>query len=213
MNVDESKYIGCPMDEVPSQEPTDTDCMGRKLQKREGEVVRDEDGNALFGGYCRCWPGKGTDHVGGGRCKLHAGASLRGEENPAFDHGLFSDHLGPKDRRTIEILEDYEDAEKLDELINWRLARLRRYLRETMDDDRETFFEAFDRVVSEASRNGDIGLSASQIRELGKMIGNHDRAAQQEIDLVRRLIKTRNKIAEGEDVNLGWREALAGGDS
>jgi len=45
------------------------------------------------------------------------------------------------------------------------------------------------------------------------MIGNNDRAAQQEIDLVRRLIKTRNKIAEGEDVNLGWREALAGGDS
>jgi hypothetical protein len=47
------------------------------------------------------------------------------------------------------------------------------------------------------------------------MVSQNDRAAQQEIDLIRRLIKTRNKIAEGEDINLGWREALAqssGGD-
>ena len=175
---------------------------------RCGRPKRDGSGDD-----CGLPAGWGTDHVGDGACKLHGGNTPRGKENPAFKHGLFSDYLEEEDRETIGALEDYEDAAKLDELINWRLARLRRYLRETMDDDQESFFQAFDRVVSEASRNGDIGLSASQIRELGKMIGNHDRAAQQEIDLVRRLIKTRNKIAEGEDVNLGWREALAGGDS
>jgi len=211
--MNEERYIGMPMGEAPRQEPTDDACMGKKKQKQDGEVVRDEDGNALFGGYCRCWPGKGTDHVGEGRCTLHAGSSLRGEDHPQFEHGLFSDYLDPDDRRAIGVIDGMDDAGKLDELINWRLARLRRYLRETMDDDRESFFQAFDRVVTEAGRNGEPGLSASQIRELGKLIGNHDRAAQQEIDLVRRLIKTRNKIAEGEDVNVSWRQALAGGDS
>lgn len=206
-------YLGRPIAEVPRRAPTDQACMGKKKQKQEGELVRDENGNALFAGYCKCWPGKGTDHVGEGRCKLHAGASDKGQDHPQFEHGLFSDYLDPEDRRATEALADMDDAEKLDELINWRLARLRRYLRETMDDDQESFFQAFDRVVSEATRNGQLGLSAEQIRELEKMLSNHDRAAQQEIDLVRKLIKTRNKIAEGEDVNVSWRQALAGGDT
>jgi len=45
------------------------------------------------------------------------------------------------------------------------------------------------------------------------MLDRGNRAMQDEIDLVRKLIKDRNKIAEGEDVNVSWREALAGGNS
>jgi len=215
MTVDESRFIGQPIGEVPRQEPG-VECMGKKKQKRDGDVVRDEEGNALFGGYCQLTAGWGTDHVGEGRCKLHAGASLTGEDNPAFEHGLFSDHLGPEDRRTIEILKTHDDAEKLDELINWRLARLRRYLRQKNDVDETSFFEKFDSMVREGRKNGEPGLSAAQIRELARALDKNNRAAQSEIDLVRRLIKTRNKIAEGEDVNVTWREALAdvaGGDS
>lgn len=61
MNVDEAELIGKPLDEVPIVEPSDEDCRGR----------RSKDG--VFKGYCRATPGRGTDHVGEGRCKHHGG--------------------------------------------------------------------------------------------------------------------------------------------
>lgn len=73
MDVDETEFIGTPSKNVPRQEATDEHCMGKKLKKQGGEVVRDDEGRALFGGYCRAWPGKGTDHVGEGRCSKHGG--------------------------------------------------------------------------------------------------------------------------------------------
>lgn len=157
---------------------------------------------------CSLPAGWGTDHVGEGACKLHGGASLRGKESPAFKHGLFSDYLDQEDRRTIDTLEEYDDAEKLDELINWRLARLRRYLREMSEEEEMSFWDAFMEVVDATD---DVGHQ--EIAQLAKMLDRNNRAVQEEIDLVRKLIKDRNKIAEGEDVNLGWREALAGGDA
>jgi hypothetical protein len=81
MDVDEDEHIGKPLDAVPAQESTDERCMGKKKQKRDGEVVRDEDDNALFAGYCGSWPGKGTDHVGEGRCSRHGGMGGASEGN------------------------------------------------------------------------------------------------------------------------------------
>ena len=155
---------------------------------------------------CGLPAGWGTDHVGDGRCKLHGGASPRGEEHPNFEHGLFSDYLGEEDRRTVDALEEFDDAEKLDELVNWRLARLRRYLREMSEEDEMSFWDAFREVVHAVDEVED-----AEIRELAKMLDKNNRAVQAEIDLVRKLIKDRNKIAEGEDVNMGLRD-LFGGD-
>jgi len=198
MNIEESKHIGQPLSEVPKQDPTDAACMARKKQKQNGEVARDADGEALFGGYCRAWPGKATDHVGDGRCSLHAGAAtFTGSDNSAFDTGLFSDHLPEKDRRTAEALKEYTDEEKLEELINWRLARLRRHLREASKEKETSFWDAFRAVVDAA---GDV--EDDEIRELARMLDKNNEAVQQEIDLVRKLIKARNKIAEGESVNI-----------
>jgi hypothetical protein len=167
-----------------------------------GASNRDDDPCGLPAGW-------GTDHPGEGRCKLHGGASLRGEEHPQFEHGLFSDYLSDEDRRTIEVLEEYEDAEKLNEIINWRLARLRRAARALNDpEDEADFWDAFERAVEATGE-----VEADELRELAKMLDTGNRAMQEEIDLVRKLIKDRNKIAEGEDVNVGWREMLAGGDS
>jgi len=212
MNVDEEAYLGQPLEEAPQQEPTDERCMGKKKLKREGEVVRNAEGKPLFDGYCRSWPGKGTDHVGEGRCKFHAGSSSTGEDNPAFEHGLFSDHLGPEDREAMEALGDLDNAEKLEELINWRLARLRRYLRQKNDAERASFFDKFDRMVQEGARNGEPGLSASQIKELAKALSMNNRAAQEEIDLVRKLIKAHDKVAgDGGGVG-GLRELFGGGE-
>jgi len=151
----------------------------------------------------RCGRAAVGDH---GKCDLHGGASESGEDHPQFKHGLFSDHLSEKDRQTIEILDEYDDDEKLDDLINWRLARLRRYLREMSDEEEMSFWDAFREVLYEADE-----VTDEEIRALAQMLDRNNRSVQEEIDLVRRLIKDRNKIAEGEDVNLGWREALAGG--
>jgi uncharacterized protein YutE (UPF0331/DUF86 family) len=157
---------------------------------------------------CGLPAGWGTDHVGEGRCKLHGGQSPTGEDNPAFKHGLFSDHLDERDRQTVTALEDFDDAQKLEELVNWRLARLRRALRQLNQEEARSFWDAFESVVDGADT-----IEAAEMRELAKMLDQNNRAMQEEIDLVRRLIRDRNKIAEGEDVNVsGWVEALGGGD-
>jgi len=159
-----------------------------------GATKRDGSGDK-----CHLPAGWGTDHVGEGACKLHGGAGVKtGRDNPAFKHGLFSDYLDEEDRDTVDALEEYNDAEKMDELINWRLARLRRAVEALQDDeDQRTFWDAFGELVAQT---GDP--DSDQIKELAKMLSQGNRAMQDEIDLVRKLIKDRNKIAEGDDVNL-----------
>jgi len=145
-----------------------------------------------------------------GKCDIHGGKSLKGEESPAFEHGLFSDHLSEEDREAAKALKDLENAEKLEELINWRLARLRRYLRQKNDAERESFFDKFDMMVQEGRKNGEPGLSAAQIKELAKALSMNNRAAQEEIDLVRKLIKAHDKVA-GDGGGVGSLRDLFGG--
>jgi len=154
---------------------------------------------------CSLPAGWGTDHVGNGRCKLHGGNSLTGEDNPSFKHGLFSDHLGPEDQETIEVLEDVDNGEKLEDLINWRLARLRRYLRQMSDEEERSFWDALQAILDQT---GDV--EREELRELGKMLGNHERALQEEIDLVRKLIKAHDKVA-GDNSGVGGLRDLFGG--
>lgn len=133
-----------------------------------------------------------------GKCRFHGGKSKKGEDHGGFKHGLFSDYLSEEDRNTIGALADYEDAEKLDDLINWRLARLRRAVRALNDQaDERTFWDAFETIVNKTEP-----VEKGEIRELAGMLDRGNRAMQDEIDLVRKLIKDRNKIAEGENVNL-----------
>lgn len=166
-----------------------------------GGTKRDGSGDA-----CSLPAGWGTDHVGEGKCKLHGGANATGEDNGAFKHGLFSDYLDEEDREAVDALDEYGDVAKLDELINWRLARLRRAVRALNDSERSSFWDAFEDLVAQTGP-----IESAELRELAKMLGQHDRAMQNEIDLVRKLIKDRNKIAEGDDVNVSLRE-LFGGD-
>lgn len=51
---------------------------------------RTDDGR--FQGYCQNRAGKGTDHVGRGRCKFHGGlaGAPEGEANGAYRHGAYS---------------------------------------------------------------------------------------------------------------------------
>jgi len=85
-----------------------------------------------------------------GKCNYHGGASLKGEDAPAFKHGLFSDYLSEEDREAISAMEEMDDADKLDELVNWRLARLRRYVREMSEEDEMSFWDAFREIVDAA---------------------------------------------------------------
>ena len=143
-----------------------------------------------------------------GKCDVHGGKSKKGRENGNFRHGLFSDYLSDEDRQAIDALEEYDDGEKLEELINWRLARLRRALRQMSEEEEMSFWDAFNSIVN---RTGEI--ESKEIRELAKMLDRNNRAMQDEIDLVRKLIKDHNKIVEGEkqvhEAGDVWRQALA----
>jgi len=49
------------------------------------------------GGECKHEAGWGTDHPGKGRCRFHGGKILRGTDNPAYRHGLYSEELSDED--------------------------------------------------------------------------------------------------------------------
>lgn len=75
---DEDQWMEHEMHVVPPVDPDDK-CNGKKKLKRNGEVVRNDDGHVLFGGYCNNPAGKGTDHFGDGRCKHHGGSIKEGD--------------------------------------------------------------------------------------------------------------------------------------
>jgi len=119
MDVNEDELIGKPSDEVPTLDPTGDDCRGKRTEKRGDETV--------FAGYCKSTPGRGTDHVGEGRCKHHggnagSGGSREGSGAPkdntnAVTHGAYADEntfyqdvLDDSLRDLVdEIFEDYTE--------------------------------------------------------------------------------------------------------
>lgn len=166
------------------------------------------------GDPCQLPAGWGTTHVGSGRCKLHGGESTgapTGEDHGQFEHGLFSDHLPERDRDAIEKIDDQTDAEKLDAVINWRLARLRRTVRARHGSNDAESLQTAIASLAESLGDDDTDIMPDQLRELTRLVDTANTTIQEEIDLVRKLIKDRNKIAEGEDVNVSWIEALEGG--
>jgi hypothetical protein len=109
MDVNEDDLIGDPSDEVPTLDPTDDNCRGKRTEKRDDVVV--------FVGYCKSTPGRGTDHVGEGRCKHHggnAGGSREGagasEDNTnAVTHGAYADELSFYQNELDEPLQNLAD--------------------------------------------------------------------------------------------------------
>ncbi len=56
---------------------------------------------------CQHEAGRGTDHVGEGRCKLHGGRTPRGVNSPHFRHGKDSAYFSPSD---IEGFDEWRAA-------------------------------------------------------------------------------------------------------
>lgn len=118
MNVNEDDLIGKPSDEVPTQDPTEDACMGKRVEKRDGETI--------FVGYCGAWPGKGTDHVGEGRCSRHGGSAGAPEGNDnaegndggaapedntnAVKHGAYADENRFYQQVLDDVLRDLVDS-------------------------------------------------------------------------------------------------------
>lgn len=63
------------------------------------------------GAKCQQPAGWGTDHFGEGRCKLHAGSSLRGADHPNFKTGIYSKYVRADIRDKIET---YLEADPFD---------------------------------------------------------------------------------------------------
>lgn len=193
----ESELLGDPLRAAPKRDPTDSDCMGRKKQKRDGAVVRDDDGNALFGGYCGNWPGKATDHVGEGRCALHGGATPDGTDHGAWRHGLYSDVIRPEDRDTLATIQRMSTEAKLEATLNLQVLKLRRAVESMEDSDENEFWRAFAELIGKVEEPEETDL-----RSLSMMLGENDRAIREWMDLIRRTATALHKITDGESFHL-----------
>ena len=160
-------------------------------------------------GYWRCGradecglpAGWGTDHTGVGACKLHGGASLKGEDSPVFKHGIYSDVVRDEDRPILDALEDLSTAKKLDETLNLQIMKLRRAVAMTNQPDEEAdFWGAFMSLVENADDDGE--LDPRIVRELTQMLQTPERAQRDLMDLIRKTAKTLHDITEGQDVNV-----------
>ncbi len=60
---------------------------------------------------CRRPAGWGTDHPREGRCKLHGGVYLKGRQNPAYRHGLYS-RYADHDSEGVQAILARLDADK-----------------------------------------------------------------------------------------------------
>lgn len=144
-----------------------------------------------------------------GKCRFHGGDTPSGRDSPHFEHGLYSDHLSEADREVAEILEDVSDAAKLEAIINWRLARLRRAAENLHEGgDGRTFWDAFEELVSTAA-----DPDAEDIEALGEILSQGNRALHDELNVVRRLIVAHHRVTDGKETTLSFRALLGGGES
>ena len=200
MDVNENELIGnVPLKDAPVLETTDRDCMARKKLKRDGDVVKDDNGDVLFGGYCKCWPGKGTDTVGEGRCSLHGGngGAPAGPANGNYKNGLNSTVMRPEDEAMLEAIEEMSTAAKLEEMHNLQYVKLYRAVESMESSDRNDFWDAFARLVEKVEIPEETDL-----KSLAQMLSTNDRQIREYMDLIRKTAKDLHKITDGESLNV-----------
>ena len=187
--MNEEELIGEPIENVPQREPGG-DCNAR----------RSADGK--FKGYCGNPAGKGTEHLGDGRCSHHGGSSPRGEDSPHFKHGLFSDYLSDDDREELEAIEASGNLANLQSTINYEFLRLRRAVRNLEgedEDDDKSFWDAYNEIIQSAS---ETGLGQEEIASLAELLDASYGAFAKRIESLRKLVKTYEELSEGRKVNI-----------
>lgn len=131
MSPTESDLVGEPIEDVPQREPGEY-CNARKSSE------------GTFQGFCGAVAGKGTDHLGEGRCSHHGGNTPRGKDSPNYEHGAYSEHmqsdLTPDEREAYEelvgSLEDPDQALNAirelaaEALLKYKRSADQRFLRE-----------------------------------------------------------------------------------
>jgi len=83
--------------------------MSGRTRSRQALITGKCGAKTRDGTPCELPAGWGTDHVGWGRCKLHGGATPRGENSPHFRHGRkcrLGARVGPVEIR-MKLLSDY----------------------------------------------------------------------------------------------------------
>lgn len=152
MDVNEDDLIGDPSSEVPTVEPDGENCLGKRVEK-------DDDGVTVFVGYCRAWPGKGTDHVGEGRCSKHAGNAGAPEGN---DNAEGNDGGAPEDNRNASTHDLYTEHNKFYQEVASDA------LRSLCDDIYDGYIEKFrevngDPVAGEKARLSEIAVNQIKV--------------------------------------------------
>lgn len=189
----ETQYVGGPSGDAPKLDADGEHCRGKRAKKNE-------DGVSIFNGYCRNHPGKGTTHVGSGRCKFHDGHGS-GEDNPNWKHGLFSEVIREEDHSTLKRIEEMSTAAKLESTLNVAVMKLHRAVEGLESEDRVDFMDVFEDVVA-ASAAPDDSIETEQLAYLAKMLGQNERAIQEWMELIRKISKDLHKITDGEEVRV-----------
>lgn len=205
----EPQNIGHPTRDVAKLDADGEHCRGKRAKKLVAseldidvpEECIDEDGLvSIFRGYCRNHPGKGTDHVGSGRCKFHDGPGS-GKDNPAWKHGLYSSVIREEDHSTLKRIEEMSTAAKLESTLNMAVMKLHRAIEGMESEDRTDFMDVFEDIVA-ASAAPDESIDKQQLMYLAKMLGSGEREVREWMDYIRRASKDLHKITDGEEVRV-----------
>lgn len=116
----EEEFIGEESHIVPKVDPDD-ECNAKKThnEKEDGET------RTYFDGYCNNPAGKGTDHLGDGRCKWHGGNSTGGPGAPAHNQNAAKTHAHSDPMHYAESL-DPDEEEFVEDTTAAILDRIRR---------------------------------------------------------------------------------------
>jgi hypothetical protein len=171
----EEQYLGNVSDEVPRIEP-DEQCNGKKIEQ-------DSSGRTIFSGYCNAKAGKGTHHVGQGRCKHHGGCSTgapKGNQN-AQTHAM---HADPQ-----HYFQSLPDEEK--EYIRNVAASIHGRIQVTDDEGNHP-----DRVVARriAIKLHTTGKASNHLKNLSEKTEINEKSLQKQATLLNKIRKREESI-------------------
>lgn len=187
LEVPEDELIGAPLDDVPKLD-AGSKCYARRIDRDGPENV--------FDGYCRQPAGCRTDHSGSGRCWLHGGGSLTGEEHPNYKHGLYAQldesTLDDDDLELLEAIDATDNPRVLEQVIAMHGVRYRRAYEALADREGSPI---------SVTDDGDLVLKSAegQLAGLGGKLGY--------------LINLHNRMTEGEQLTIDQTTEVSGSAS
>lgn len=149
-------------------------------------------------GYCKAHAGRGTDHVGSGRCKHHGGTQKVGIASPNYSSGRYSKHLPDR------FYAAYEAGMEDPELLNLRSEialldlRIQEAVRALGYEQPEEWFQRL-REASQRLKNAKGDKLQEAVNELCNIVeASYDTDAERAWNQIMETTDQRRKLVESE---------------